>query len=349
MTGVQNSDLNRVSAYRLDWDRFDGAVVLVTGATGFIGSFVVRAILLNAKVNQRETKVLALVRNAERARALLGPEEKRIVFLEGDVTVPIRYQGHIDYVIHCASNAAPDRYMNDPTGTMKINFCGTLNSLECARACGAKRYLYVSTIEVFGRTEGGSLLEEDSFGYIPSASIRSCYPESKKCCETLAVCFGKQYSMDVVIGRLSYIYGAGMSRTDTKVCALFARAAANGQDIVLKSRAGQKRSYTYISDAVTGLLTVLLRGEAGKAYNIASPESVVTIAEMAEMHCRLFPEKEIQVRFELPKEEEKQAFSYMGDAVMDPRKLMALGWRPEVALEQGIALAVRHEMERNDA
>lgn len=348
MTSVQKEDLSRAASCRLEWDKLYGKTVLVTGATGFIGAFIIRTILLHAEINRQMVRIIAVVRDIERAEAMFGQDD-RIRYIGGDITEPICYKERLDYVMHCASNAAPDLYLHDPVGTMKTNFYGTVNALDCARACGAKRFLYVSTIEVFGRTDTPGLLTEESFGYISPLNVRSCYPESKKCCESLAVCYGEQYGIDVVIGRLSYIYGAGMSRTDTKVCALFARETAAKRDIILKSRGEQRRSYTYVSDAVTGLLAILLSGEAGSAYNVASPDSVVSIAELADLHCRLFPEQGTTVRYEIAEKKESSRFSFIADAVMDPAKLMKLGWKAEVSTEDGIRAAVRHNMEQNQA
>jgi len=181
---------------------------------------------------------------------------------------------------------------------------------------------------------------EEDYGYISSTNVRSCYPESKKCCENLAVCYGSQYGIDVTIGRLSYIYGAGMSPEDSKICAEMVRNVADGADIVLKTPGSQRRSYTYISDAVTGLLTVLLKGEPGQSYNIGSPDSAVSIADMARLCCGLFPEKGAQVRFDISCEPEKQAFSFIADAVMDSGKLRRLGWYSAVSLEKGLRRAV---------
>lgn len=346
MNQIVKNDIKRISDYNLDWDKLAGKAVLVTGATGFIGSFLVQALLEHASTYGTDLKVIAMVRSEEKARAKFAeylPSE-RLVFLAGDVTEKVRTDLPADYVIHCASNAAPDQYASDPVGTMKINFYGTLNLLEYARECGAERFLYVSTIEVYGKTENLETIGEEDFGYISSSNVRSCYPESKKCCENLTICYGSQYGLDVSVGRLSYIYGAGMSKTDSKVCALFARQVAAGNDIVMKSEGTQLRSYTYVSDAITGLLTVLIEGGNGQAYNIASSTSRITIADMARKYCALFPEKGASVKFDLPDQAERQAFSFIANAVLDSARLEALGWKGEVSLEEGLRYAVLDHM-----
>lgn len=346
MTDIVKQDVLRIAEYSLDWDKLQGKTVLVTGATGFIGSYIIYALMERVKNYQADIDVIAMVRNKERAMDKFRDymDMGRIQFLIGDVTEPITDSCHADFIIHCASNAAPDKYASDPVGTMQINFFGTSHVLDFAGRCGADKFLYVSTIEVYGKTDNLDMIGEEDFGYISSSNVRSCYPESKKCCENLTICYGKQYGLNVSVGRLSYIYGAGMSKTDAKVCAMFARNVAAGEDIVLKSAGTQLRSYTYVSDAISGLLTVLLNGENGEAYNIASSTSKITIAEMAEKCCELFPEKGSRLRFEIPDNQEKGAFSFIANAVLDSNKLESLGWKGQVSLDDGLRYAVLDNM-----
>lgn len=346
MTNIVKQDINRIAASNISWDKLDGKTVLVTGATGFIGSYIISALMQRVKDTGADIKVLAMVRSEERARAKFADymDLGKIDFIIGDVKEPVNSDKSADYIIHCASNAAPDLYASDPVGTMEINFFGTSHLLKYASKVGAKKFLYVSTIEVYGKTDNLETIGEEDFGFISSSNIRSCYPESKKCCENLTICYGKQYDLDVSIGRLSYIYGAGMSKTDAKVCALFARKVAAGEDIVLKSTGEQLRSYTYVSDAITGLLTVLLDGENGEAYNIASSKSRITIVDMARKYCALFPEKGSEVKFDLPSDYEKGAFSFIANAVLDSQKLESLGWEAEVSLDDGLTYAVQDNL-----
>ncbi|MFR5875571.1 MAG: NAD-dependent epimerase/dehydratase family protein [Eubacterium sp.] len=347
MTNIVKQDIKRIACADLNWKKLEGKTVLITGATGFIGSFIISALMQRVIDTGTDIKVIAMVRSKERAIAKFTDymHLNKISFIVGDVTNPIETDLKADYIIHCASNAAPDMYASDPVGTMQINFFGTSNLLDYAKACGAEKFLYVSTIEVYGKTENLDTIGEEDFGYISSSNVRSCYPESKKCCENLTVCYGKQYGVNVSIGRLSYIYGAGMSKTDSKVCALFARKVAAGDDIVLKSTGEQLRSYTYVSDAISGLLTVLLDGKNGEAYNIASSTSRITIVDMAKRYCSLFPEKGSKVKFDLPSDYEKGAFSFIANAVLDSSKLENLGWQGQVSLDDGLTYAVLDNLE----
>lgn len=322
----------------ISWDRLSGKTVFITGATGFVGSCIIRGIMYRNMHMNAGIKIAAMVRNRQRAERMFAEylETGLIDFAVGDVCSEVRYDGNADFVIHCASNAAPKEYAEDPVGTMKTNFYGTLGLLEFAKSKNAEKFLYVSTIEVYGNTDKDGEITEDGYGYIDAVNPRSCYPISKKACETAAVCFGAQYGMPVSIGRLSYIFGAGMKKNDSKVVAILARAAAAGEDMVLKSKGEQKRSYTYISDAVTGLLTILLEGENGQAYNIASSLCITTIAGMGRTLEELYSDKGVKLKFDLPSEDEKKKFSPIRDAVLSNKKLRSLGWAEKTDLKDGL-------------
>ncbi len=329
------------------WDKLYGKTLLITGATGFIGSFMIYALINHALNNNKQINIIALVRNRQKAESMFADylTSGMISFCEQDVCEKITLDTRADYIVHCASNAAPKEYSAYPVETMKTNFYGTLNLLEYSKRVEAESFLYVSTIEIYGAINGDGLINEDDSGYIDSAKVRSCYPLSKKACETLAISYADEYGVDVKIGRLSYIFGPGMKPGDSKIVAVFPKCIANNENIVMKSKGEQLRSYTYITDAVTGLLTVLLKGVNGEAYNIASKLCTTTIAGIAETLVSLCPEKGLTVKYELPSETELKRFSLIQNAVLSPEKLEALGWKPRVDLKTGLKNTVEEQSE----
>lgn len=322
----------------INWDKLSGKTVFITGATGFIGSCLIRGLMHRNLHMGADIRIVAMVRNIKKAEKLfcdyLG--SGFLSFATGDVCSPVNYDGKVDFIIHCASNAAPNEYASDPVGTMKTNFYGTFNLLDFAKKNNVEKFLYVSTIEVYGNTDNEADIPEDGYGYIDAVNPRSCYPISKKACETATVCYGKQFEMPVSIGRLSYIFGAGIKKDDSKVVAILTRAASENSEMVLKSKGEQRRSYTYISDAITGLLTVLLEGENGQAYNIASSLCETTIANMGKVLEEIYYNNGVRLRFDLPNEEDKKKFSPIRDAVLSNKKLKALGWNEMVNLRDGL-------------
>lgn len=266
-------------------------------------------------------------------------------FIEQDVTLPIKTDKRADYIIHCASNAAPKEYSLYPVETMKTNFYGTLNLLDYAKAVNAESFLYVSTIEIYGTTHGVDKIDEGTYGEIDAMKVRSCYPLSKKGCETLCLSYADEYGVNVKIGRLSYIFGPGMKPGDSKIVAVFPKCIADGENIVMKSKGEQLRSYTYVTDAITGLFTVLLDGEKSEAYNIASKKCITTIAGIAHTLVESYPEKGLKVIFDLPTQAEAKGFSLIENAVLSSDKLENLGWQPEVDLVTGLKNVVAEQIE----
>ena len=123
----------------------------------------------------------------------------------------------------------------------------------------------------------------DPIGTISSNTLRAGYPESKRCGEALCQAYRVQKNMDVVIARLTRSYGPAMKMDDSKALSQFIKNGLEGQDIILKSEGSQYYSYTYVADAVSGLLTVLLKGINGDAYNIAYQEFDIKLKDLAEL------------------------------------------------------------------
>lgn len=320
------------------FDEIAGGRFLISGATGFVGYYLIEALANAARKKNTTLKIYAIVRNIakgiEKFKELY--QDGYIEFIEQDISEPIKLDQAVDYVIHMASNAAPREYLSMPVETMKINFMGTNHMLEYAKNFSVKRFIYISTIEVYGSGHGEETIGESDYGIVDSLNVRSCYPISKKAAETLSISYMEAYGVPVIIGRLSYLFGPGMGATDSKVVAQFTRDAVAGKNIVLKSKGLQKRTYCYISDAVRGILYVLGRGENGNAYNITNGSCITTIAGIAETIAEIEQENNIQVKYELPSETEKKRFSLVDDAVMSTRKINQIGFEAKIDLRTGL-------------
>lgn len=157
-------------------------------------------------------------------------------------------------------------YATDPIGTITTNLIGAQNMLEFSAQHNAVRFLLASSNEMYGENRGDvEFYDEDYCGYINCNTLRAGYPESKRCSEALCQAYKQQKGLDVVIARLTRSYGPTMNMSDTKAVSQFIKRGVAGEDIILKSEGTQYFSYTYMSDAVSGLLWVLLTGENGEA------------------------------------------------------------------------------------
>jgi len=313
----------------LPWELLSGCNILVTGATGLIGSCLVDVLMQRP---QKDYQVYALGRNERRANHRFHRyiSDNSFHFVEGDVIQPLTCNFTFHYIIHAASNGSPNFFANSPVEVMKSNLFGVSNLIEYGLGHGMKRFLYVSSGEVYGSNEA-AVLDENSYGYVDILNSRSCYPSSKRAAETLAMCYAGEYGADVVVARPCHTYGPHFTESDNRVYAQFIRNVLSGEDIVMKSAGTQYRSWCYVEDCVSALLYILLKGKNGEAYNIADKNSVITIRELAEMIASIAGRK---VVMQAPSDSEKKEFISIKRAVFDTAKLEALGWTVSGTMEE---------------
>ena len=325
-------DVDYVAGLHLEWDKLAGKSFLISGATGLIGSFLVDVLMRSGRV-----KIHALCRNIEAAEARFHDYagDERLTFTARDINTPLPDSwGSYDYVLHLASNTHPLAYSSDPVGTITANIIGLNNMLTFARTHGALRFVFASSVEVYGVNRGDTeYFSEDYCGNIDISKARSGYCEAKRCGETLCQSYIQQYGLDVVIPRFARTYGPTMKTDDSKAIAQFIRKGLAREDIVLKSEGRQLFSYSYVADAVSGLLAVILSGENGAAYNIADSESDITLRDLAGIIAEYSGRK---VVFELPDESERRGYSAAMKAVMDSSRLKSLGWSARYGIKEGI-------------
>lgn len=307
--------------------------ILVTGASGLIGSCLIDLLML-ANSYGRNFIVYALGRNKVKLKKRFSAFEGSgsLHFIEQDIQAPLDSSMQFDYIVHGASNADPRNYALYPAETMLVSVVGAKNILNYCKEHLSTRAIMLSTFEVYGNADKNIYQEEDA-GVINQNMIRSCYPESKRCVELLARCYVEEYGVNAVIGRLCSIYGPTMLKDDSKAHAQFIRNALRGEDIVLKSKGEQLRTYCYVIDAVMGVLCVLGKGIVGEAYNISNEKSIVTIAEVAKIVAEIAGTK---VVFDIPDEIEKKGFSKPQNCVLDNHKLLSLKWKGVYDIKTGL-------------
>ena len=306
----------------IPFEKMDGKNVLITGACGLIGSAIVDFLF----ENNGRCNVYVMARNRKKVESRFSAylENEHFHILEGDVNIPIEDDTSFHYIINAASNANPNAYALDPVGTLWTNINGTKKLLEYGKEHGMQRFLYVSSGEVYGNGDVDNWKEEDS-GYIDSMTLRSCYPTSKRAAETLCVAFAHEYGVETVVARPCHTFGPHFTDSDTRAYAQFVRKARNHENIVLKSKGEQYRSWLYVKDCASAIITILLNGKNCEAYNVADEKSCVTIRELAESIARI---GKVAVVIDLPTDLEKQGFSVIKKAVFDTEKLRQLGWSP---------------------
>lgn len=331
-------DVRHVTQHALPWKKLQDKSIMLSGATGMIGSFLIDVIMEKNLSDNLNCIAYALGRNEKRAnerfnRYIGDPHYK---FIPYDVKEPLVCEGldKVDYLLHLAANTHPMLYATDPIGTITTNIIGVENMLEFAIKHNVTRFAFASSNEVYGENRGDvELFDEDYCGYINCNTLRAGYPESKRCGEALCQAYKAQKGLDVVILRLTRSYGPTMLMSDTKAVSQFIKKGIAGEDIVLKSAGNQYYSYTYMADAVSGLLYALLCGENGEAYNIAEEKSDIMLKDLAAIIAGI---KGKQVVFEIPDAVEAAGYSKATKARLNGEKLKKLGWTPRYTIETGM-------------
>lgn len=333
MNPVIQEDLQQIiSSPIVDWEKFKGSTVLISGANGMLPSYMVETLLCLNEERNYDIKVIALVRNLEKAKKVFAdcPSLESLHFIVQDVSNVIHYKSDIDYIIHAASQAAPSYYGVDPVGTFKANTLGTINMLELAKDKIVKGFLFFSTGAVYGDVGNEStLLAEDKQGHVNTLEVRNCYAESKRAGENACICYHHQYGVPAKIIRIFHTFGPKVNLNDGRVFSDFCRNILDNQNIVLKSDGSAKRPFCYVADAVIAYFKVLLEGEAASAYNVGGDEQhEISVRELSEMLVRLYPEKHLKVVYEINPDDltyakmrtpQKQILADLG-------RIRSLGW-----------------------
>lgn len=297
---------------------FTGKTVLITGATGLIGSGLVDSFTAAG------AEVISAVRDVSRAKG------RRVKY---DAAAPLSFDIRADIVIHAACSAHPMAYSTDPAGVMRANITGTMNLLDYCAENGA-RFIFLSSGEIYGNDPlHDSGFTEDETGRVDTMNPRSCYPESKRAAETMVAAWAKQYGCDALVARLCHVYGPSITPSNSRADAQFLRRALAGEDIVLKSAGTQVRSLMYVKDAARAIMLLAEKGAPGEAYNVSNRNSVASIREYAGTLARLAG---VQLVFENPDDIEAAGYSRVQRAVLDPSKLEKLGFAGEYDLEKGL-------------
>lgn len=329
-------DLRRMCQTDLPWQQLDGKTVLVTGATGMLASYVTWQLLYLHEEAGIDVSVVALCRNPQKAEQYYGSYVGKPYFhlMTQDICNPIVYDGNVDYIFHLAGNASPHFINTDPVGIMRCNLMGTMNVLELARKKQTAKVIFASTREVYGANEHADKLDECSYGVLDPLDARSCYPESKRAAETLLKSYYLQYGVEFNTIRIAHAYGPTMTlENDGRVMADLMGDVVAGRDIVLKSSGEAIRAFLYITDAVLGMFTVLFKGKAGEAYNLANETEPISIRDLAQRLASSRNDKTIQV---VINEGDQKGYCTYRRTALDTTAIELLGWKPQTSLKEGI-------------
>lgn len=318
----------------IPWEKLRNANILITGGTGLIGSTLIRGLIYANNERKLGLKIKAVVRSLDRVREVFEESEINndcISFICKNLDVPFEIEDDIDYIIHGASPTASAYFTSNPVETIKAGIIGTMNLLELAVKKKVEGFLFLSSMEIYGKVDTENVLTEEKLGYINPLIIRSCYPETKRMSESITAAYAHEYDVKAMSIRLAQTFGPGVLYDDKRVFAMMARCAMNGENIQLLTKGNSKHPYLYTAQAVTAILTVLLNGKAGESYNAANPNTYCSIADMGKLVAEKLSDGKIEVVFAMDGDTSKFPDTSFLNLSIDA--ITSLGWKAEGDLE----------------
>ena len=344
---VEQRDINIILSNPIDWEKFRNKTILVTGATGRLGMYLVEA-LNKADIDWNlNLRIIAMARSREKLEKVFEQSLKlpNIIPLIQDITAPMQLDGSVDYIFHTAGAASPKDFTDNPVDTLWGHVKGTRNVLELARLKGSSKVLYISTVEIYGDWKSEELISETDMGPMKCDDARKCYPEAKRLCETMLASYEAQYKVPYVGVRLCHTFGPGIALEDGRSFAEFLQNVINGEDIVLQTDGSAVRTYTYVADAVGAMLLAVTKGDE-HYYNVANLENLISTRDLAELIAGLDPKHNVKVTFANQNGQKLKFLNYkLG--IMNVDRIMKLGWRPQVGLEDAFRWTLNSFLQNN--
>lgn len=326
---VVKTDINFFVDHIPFLDEIKNKSFLVTGATGLIGSILIKCLLAANEKYDANIRIFAMARNQEKAKNIFGDSTIQWVFQ--DITQPLYgLDFTIDYIVHCANSTSSKFYVEHPVENINTSYLGTNNILQFARDNKVKSVVYLSSLESYGTVGDDKEITEDMMGYITPTDVRSSYSLGKRATECLCHCYAKEYEVPVKMARLTQTFGAGVSLEDNRVFAQFTKSIIKGEDIILHTKGESSKPYCYTIDCICAILYLLMKGVDGEAYNVANSDTYISIYDMAKFLVDNF-NPQCKAKIEL---NDNMGYAPVTHLNLNTDKLRALGWSPYYGLKE---------------
>ena len=339
MNRIISEDAINIIEKNLPFDKFYGKTVLISGANGYVPAYFVHTFIALNKYKDAGIRILALCRNQERAENRFPEYIERDDFeiIVQDVCEPIDTSEDIHIFIHAASPAGIKKRHEDPVNTFLSNVKGAENMLELARKNPCEYFLFLSSVDVYGRMNSNDRLKESDSGYLDPLNIRNTYSCGKRAAESLCKAYQVKYDLPVYIVRPFQIMGPGPELNDGRLHIDFISQILERKQIVLKSDGTAVRSFMYISDAIKAMFYVMLKGNPGEAYNIVSETGEASVKELADSMVENADDQDITVKFDYGQRETIEVTGALSIVTGDSTKIRSLGWTCDFSVAEGSA------------
>lgn len=323
--------------------------ILVTGTTGLIGSLLTRFFLFLNESYKANIRIIGVARSEEKVASIYKEQAKQVEWIWMDLANPtVDLPTGIDYIIHSAAITKSVIMQQKPVDVIDLTLNSTTYFLDYVKQHLATKLVYVSSMEMYGSIDkGDESIGEDDLGYINILQPRSSYPESKRMAEALCSAYTHQYQCQTSIARLAQTFGAGILPGEGRVFYQFAKSVMNGQDIVLKTPGNSEGNYVYASDAIAGIIQILLKGKNGSAYNVVNESTHTTIRHMAEAVIKTFGNGQSKLVFAIPGDFTKLGYMDGVKLRLSGEKLKDLQWQPKVSLMDAYRRMMLYMKENN--
>lgn len=338
MNAVREDDIKRIIS-GIPYERCEGRTFLITGANGFLASYMVDTLMYLRKNGYvQNCTVVALCRSRAKAECVFREwlDDVNFHLLIQPVEKEVVYSGRIDYIVHAASCASTRLFESNPADVMNANMIGCYNLLELSREKKICGFLFFTSGAVYGSADIEEIREDETYA-IDYLEPKNSYAVGKRAGEALCRAYWKQFNVPTRGVRISHTYGPGIDLDDGHVYSDFAKSIITRTDIVIRGDGRSCRPFCYVSDAVRAFYLILFCGKGGEMYNMANSDMNVTIKELADLLTEtVFPERNLQVIVRGASDGKA-----MRKIRTNTEKLEKLGWHPEISLEEGFRRLIR--------
>ena len=321
-------DIQEIAADpNINWAQFKDATILITGASGFIGSMLARTFLYCDKKFNLNIDLQLTGRNIEKLTQITKDFQQQPQLIISDIENLNLNSDNLDYIFHCANITDSKMMLEQPVEVFRTAINGTSNILNLARQYNAT-LIFLSSMEAYGIINNSEKpITEEKLGTLDLESPRTSYPESKRACECLCNLYSHEYDIKTRIIRLAQTFGPGLNLNDNRAPMYFTKCALRKENIVLRTTGETILNFCYISDAISGILTSLNSQKKHETFNICNDNEHPNILQAATMIVDNISHNQIRIDIQVPKE--SSCYAPTNHMLLSSAKIKNYGWAPK--------------------